>query len=156
MRVEKKSYSQISLRAKLNGEDISMMALSRHFRFHWTPLLEALEKSDEVLEETVQKRIQEKLNTLDEIEKIITICKSKVQGLLDEELSVDNIKGLNLLLTQIRKNLEFLHKIAKEIRIEPVRSREDVLNDVIYICQDLPMEYLEKIEKRMEELNKNV
>lgn len=138
---KRRNYSlrQLETLASKLGEKISREAFRRHFQHY----------KEEVEEKPEEKAVQ----IVNEIIKNLEILRSLSEKLLDgiDMNDLNKLKALKDLLSEIRLTTRELYNVQKETKISKNVSREELLDDLIYLLRDVDEEVLKHILDKIKE-----
>ena len=138
---KRRNYSlrQLENLAKKLGENISRDTFRRHFQHY--------------REEEEEKPEDKAIQIVNEIIKNLEILRSLSEKLLDEidMNDLNKLKALKELLSEIRLTTRELYNVQKETKISKNISREELLDDLIYLLRDVDEEVLKHILDKIKE-----
>jgi len=138
---KKRHYSlrQLENLAKKLGENISRDTFRRHFQHY--------------REEKEEKPEDKAIQIVNEIIKNLEILRSLSEKLLDEidMNDLNKLKALKDLLSEIRLTTRELYNVQKETKISKNVSREELLDDLIYLLRDVDEDVLKHILDKIKE-----
>jgi len=141
-------------------------SLKRHFQNHVKARFEA--QADDYARDTMMKRMRESASVVDEIMKNLQASRdlsnstiSILEGLLDKAKASGDLMGLREMtalinsvtkqIGEIRRTLEFVHKLKKELKLAPDTSKADAIRFAEVLDKTLSDEDLIKLRQALKE-----
>jgi len=151
--VLEKGWSVERVEEWLKDKDpISDTALGDHFRKHVYPYQKFMKEADKYTKEYFQKRLNEDVSILERIRTHLEVLETTLGTVLENKQNFfkpSMIRELRGLVTDIVKCMGEYEKIKKEYYPEPEIDKEDIFKDFIEACEDIPVEYINKIAEKL-------
>lgn len=148
---EHQSFINLSRIAKERfDEQISHMSFNRHFKKHVSPL-ETYKGSPEE-DEYLEKKAQERLNLLDEIESNLLTLKKMSEEAAKLPMKAANINAFSRLASEFRMTLQYVaqHKEAYLGGSEKLAD-ENVISKIMDALKEIPEEYRKAVLEKLKE-----
>jgi len=145
----KTSFCEMSRIAKEKGYNISWLSFARHMKKHFSWTVQKYLESEKSVKDAVQTKLDETINIIDKIQKNLRDIEAVLEKARELKPTPASLSSLASIYRVHLQTLEFCEKLIQKLKMQVGLSREEMIREIVYACQDLPPEYLSKVSDRI-------